>query len=53
MVDTTTVVRIPLLDGKMLRVVGERPEEKVRPLMSVKTSDKYQEEIVVVRDFLE
>nr|GFA19466.1 hypothetical protein [Tanacetum cinerariifolium] len=46
------VVRIPLLDGKVLRVVGERPEEKARLLMSVKTSDKYQEEIVVVRDFL-
>nr|GEV55952.1 hypothetical protein [Tanacetum cinerariifolium] len=45
------VVRIPLLDGKVLRVVEERPEEKARLLMSVKTSDKYQEEIVVVRDF--
>nr|GEV09668.1 hypothetical protein [Tanacetum cinerariifolium] len=47
------VLRIPLLDGKVFRVVGERPEEKARLLMSVKTSDKYQEEIVVVRDFLE
>nr|GEU57595.1 hypothetical protein [Tanacetum cinerariifolium] len=47
------VVRIPLLDGKVLRVVGERPKDKARLLMSVKTSDKYQEEIVVVRDFLE
>nr|GEV52018.1 putative reverse transcriptase domain-containing protein [Tanacetum cinerariifolium] len=45
------VVRIPLLDGKVLRVVGERPKEKERLLMSVKTSDKYQEEIAVVRDF--
>nr|GEX10639.1 hypothetical protein [Tanacetum cinerariifolium] len=41
------VVRIPLLDGKVLRVVGERLKEKARLLMSVKTSDKYQEEIVV------
>nr|GEW45186.1 hypothetical protein [Tanacetum cinerariifolium] len=41
------VVRIPLLDGKVLRVVGERLEEKARLLMSVKTSKKYQEEIVV------
>ncbi|GKF50584.1 hypothetical protein Tco_0147051, partial [Tanacetum coccineum] len=41
------VVRIPLLDGKVLRVLGERPEEKVRFLMGVKK----QEEIVVVRDF--
>ncbi|GJS48668.1 putative reverse transcriptase domain-containing protein [Tanacetum coccineum] len=47
------VVRIPLLDGKVLRVLRERPEEKVRLLMSVKASDKKQEEIVVVRDFPE
>ncbi|GJW40589.1 reverse transcriptase domain-containing protein [Tanacetum coccineum] len=47
------VVRIPLLDGKVLRVLGERPEEKARLLMSAKTRDKKQEEIVVVRDFSE
>ncbi|GJY10387.1 putative reverse transcriptase domain-containing protein [Tanacetum coccineum] len=47
------VVRIPLPDGKVLRVVGERPEEKARLLMSSKASDKKQEEIVVVRDFPE
>nr|GEY49676.1 putative reverse transcriptase domain-containing protein [Tanacetum cinerariifolium] len=47
------LVRIPLLDGKVLRVVRERPEKKARLLMRVKTSDKYQEEIVVVRDFPE
>ncbi|GJY91998.1 putative reverse transcriptase domain-containing protein [Tanacetum coccineum] len=41
------VVRIPLPDRKVLRVVGERPEEKARFLMGVKK----QEEIVVVRDF--
>ncbi|GJS97130.1 putative reverse transcriptase domain-containing protein [Tanacetum coccineum] len=45
------VVRIPLPDGKVLRVVGERPKEKARLLMSAKASDKKQEEIVVVRDF--
>ncbi|GKF08477.1 putative reverse transcriptase domain-containing protein [Tanacetum coccineum] len=45
------VVRIPLLDGKVLRVLGERPEEKARLLMSAKARDKRQEEIVVVRDF--
>ncbi|GKA35674.1 putative reverse transcriptase domain-containing protein [Tanacetum coccineum] len=45
------VVRIPLLDGKVLRVLGERLEEKARLLMSAKASDKKQEEIVVVRDF--
>ncbi|GJR32304.1 putative reverse transcriptase domain-containing protein, partial [Tanacetum coccineum] len=30
------VVKIPLLDGKVLRVLGERPEEKERLLMSAK-----------------
>ncbi|GKD07688.1 putative reverse transcriptase domain-containing protein [Tanacetum coccineum] len=43
------VVRIPLSDGNVLRVLGERPEEKARFLMGVKK----QEEIVVVRDFPE
>ncbi|GJW68728.1 putative reverse transcriptase domain-containing protein [Tanacetum coccineum] len=47
------VVRIPLLDGKMLRVLGENPKEKVRQLMSAKAKEKKQEEIVVVKDFLE
>ncbi|GJR31421.1 putative reverse transcriptase domain-containing protein [Tanacetum coccineum] len=47
------VVRIPLLDGKVLRVLGERPKEKARLLMSIKASDKKQGEIIVVRDFLE
>ncbi|GJW35819.1 hypothetical protein Tco_0058739 [Tanacetum coccineum] len=41
-------VRIPLPNGKVLRVVGERPEEKARLLMSAKASDKKQEEIVVI-----
>ncbi|GJY26771.1 reverse transcriptase domain-containing protein [Tanacetum coccineum] len=47
------VVRIPLLDGKVHRVLGERPEEKARLLMSAKTIGEKQEEIVVVRDFPE
>ncbi|GJV35223.1 putative reverse transcriptase domain-containing protein [Tanacetum coccineum] len=41
------VVRIPLPNSNILRVLGERPEEKVRFLMGVKK----QEEIVMVRDF--
>nr|GEV12096.1 putative reverse transcriptase domain-containing protein [Tanacetum cinerariifolium] len=45
------VVRIPLLDDKVLRVLGKRSEEKARLLMSAKASDKNLEEIVVVRDF--
>ncbi|GJS71002.1 putative reverse transcriptase domain-containing protein [Tanacetum coccineum] len=43
------VVRIPLPDGNVLRVLGERLEEKARFLMGVKK----QEKIVVVRDFPE
>ncbi|GJZ86374.1 putative reverse transcriptase domain-containing protein [Tanacetum coccineum] len=45
------VVRIPLLDGKVLRVLGEKLEEKMRQLMSAKANEKKQEEIVVVKDF--
>ncbi|GJT33928.1 retrotransposable element Tf2 [Tanacetum coccineum] len=47
------VVRIPLPDGKVLRVLGERPEEEARFLMGAKAGDKKQEEIVLVRDFPE
>nr|GEY95782.1 hypothetical protein [Tanacetum cinerariifolium] len=47
------VVRIPLLDGKVLRVLGERSEDKARLLMSTKTRDKREEETVVVRDIPE
>nr|GEW23782.1 putative reverse transcriptase domain-containing protein [Tanacetum cinerariifolium] len=41
------VVRIPLPDSNMLRVLGERPKEKVRFFIGIKK----QEEIVVVRYF--
>nr|GEY51521.1 reverse transcriptase domain-containing protein [Tanacetum cinerariifolium] len=41
-----------IIDGKVLRVLGEKPGEKARLLMSAKVSDKKQEEIVRVRDFL-
>ncbi|GKD51971.1 putative reverse transcriptase domain-containing protein [Tanacetum coccineum] len=47
------VVRIPLPDGKVLRVLGERPKEKARFLMGAKAGDKKQEEIIMVRDFPE
>ncbi|GKB45885.1 putative reverse transcriptase domain-containing protein [Tanacetum coccineum] len=46
------VVRIPLLDGKVLRV-REKLEEKMRQLKSAKAKEKEQEDIVVVRDFPE
>ncbi|GKB83639.1 putative reverse transcriptase domain-containing protein [Tanacetum coccineum] len=45
------VVRIPLRNGKTLRVVGERPEEKVRHLRSAKAKEQKKEDIVVVRNF--
>ncbi|GJV94355.1 putative reverse transcriptase domain-containing protein [Tanacetum coccineum] len=41
------VVSIPLPDGKVLKVVGERPKENARFLMGVNK----QEEIVIVRYF--
>nr|GEW02871.1 hypothetical protein [Tanacetum cinerariifolium] len=47
------VVSIPLLDVKVLRVLGEKLDEKMRQLKSAKAKDKKQREIVVVRDFLE
>ncbi|GJV04774.1 putative reverse transcriptase domain-containing protein [Tanacetum coccineum] len=47
------VVRMPLLDGKVLRVLGEKPEEKMRQLKSAKAKEKEQKKIVVVRDFPE
>nr|GEV25065.1 hypothetical protein [Tanacetum cinerariifolium] len=47
------VVRIPLRNGKTLRVVGERPDEKVRHLRSAKAKEQKKEDIVVVRNFPE
>ncbi|GJU43845.1 hypothetical protein Tco_1201111 [Tanacetum coccineum] len=47
------VVRIPLPHGEMLRVLGEKPEEKVRHLMSAKTQEQKLKEIIVVRSFPE
>ncbi|GJZ22964.1 hypothetical protein Tco_0560003 [Tanacetum coccineum] len=47
------IVRIPLPNGKVLRVLRERLEEKARLLMSAKTIGKKEEDIVVVRDFPE
>ncbi|GJT58989.1 hypothetical protein Tco_1002522 [Tanacetum coccineum] len=46
------IVKIPLQKGKVLRVIGERPEENVRHFMSAKAIEQKQEEIVVVRTFL-
>nr|GEY88791.1 putative reverse transcriptase domain-containing protein [Tanacetum cinerariifolium] len=37
----------------VLRVLGEKPDEKIRQLKNAKAKDKKQREIVVVRDFPE
>nr|GEY66898.1 putative reverse transcriptase domain, ribonuclease H-like domain, aspartic peptidase domain protein [Tanacetum cinerariifolium] len=47
------VIRVPLQDGKVLRVIEERPEEKTSYLMSAKAKEQKQKDIVVVRDFPE
>ncbi|GKB59289.1 putative reverse transcriptase domain-containing protein [Tanacetum coccineum] len=43
------VVRIPLLDGKVLRVLGEKLKEKMRHLKSAKAKEKEQEEMLIPR----
>ncbi|GJU35120.1 putative reverse transcriptase domain-containing protein [Tanacetum coccineum] len=45
------VVRIPLQDGQVLRVIGERPEEKMIHLMSAKAKEQKQEEILWLETF--
>ncbi|GJU76730.1 putative reverse transcriptase domain-containing protein [Tanacetum coccineum] len=45
---TMKVVRIPLLNGKVLRVLGERPKEKIRHLVSAKAKEQKQEELVML-----
>ncbi|GJX61731.1 putative reverse transcriptase domain-containing protein [Tanacetum coccineum] len=47
------VVRIPLLHGDMLRVYGERSEEKVKHLMSAKAEEPKLEDITIVQNFSE
>ncbi|GJR85771.1 putative reverse transcriptase domain-containing protein [Tanacetum coccineum] len=42
----------PLQKGRVLRVIGERLKEKVRQLMSTKSKEQKQEDIVMVRNFL-
>nr|GEU70852.1 putative reverse transcriptase domain-containing protein [Tanacetum cinerariifolium] len=46
------VVRIPLQDSQVLRVIGDKPKDKMRHLMSTKAKEHKQKEIIVVRDFL-
>ncbi|GJR09472.1 putative reverse transcriptase domain-containing protein [Tanacetum coccineum] len=46
------VVRIPLPDGKVVRVIGERPVEKMRHLVSVKAKEHKQENLLWSETFL-
>ncbi|GJT91273.1 putative reverse transcriptase domain-containing protein [Tanacetum coccineum] len=47
------VVRIPLPPDKILRVLGEKLEEKVRCFMSAKAEEQKLKDIVIVRNFPE
>ncbi|GJR64655.1 putative reverse transcriptase domain-containing protein [Tanacetum coccineum] len=47
------VVRIPLRNGKTLRVIGERPKKKVRHLRSAKMKEQKKEDLFMVRNFPE
>jgi hypothetical protein len=47
------IVRIPLPNGEILKVRGERHEENSRHLMSTKTDERRLEDIPIVRDFPE
>nr|GEX93192.1 hypothetical protein [Tanacetum cinerariifolium] len=47
------IVRIPLPNGKILEVKGERPEKDPRSLVCIKADEKKLDDIWVVRDFPE
>ncbi|GJV78130.1 putative reverse transcriptase domain-containing protein [Tanacetum coccineum] len=47
------IVRIPLLNGEILEVQGERPEKDPRSLACIKADEKKLDDIRVVRDFPE
>ncbi|GKG23951.1 putative reverse transcriptase domain-containing protein, partial [Tanacetum coccineum] len=47
------IVHIPLLNGKILEVQGERPEKDLRSLACIKADEKKLDDIRVVRDFPE
>ncbi|GJV25761.1 putative reverse transcriptase domain-containing protein [Tanacetum coccineum] len=47
------IVRIPLPNGKILEVQGERPEKDLRSLACIKADEKKLDDICVVRDFPE
>nr|GEY58907.1 retrovirus-related Pol polyprotein from transposon TNT 1-94 [Tanacetum cinerariifolium] len=45
------IVRIPLLNGKILKVQGERPEKDPGSLVCIKADEKKLDDIRVVQDF--
>ncbi|GJU85167.1 putative reverse transcriptase domain-containing protein [Tanacetum coccineum] len=45
------IVRIPLLNGKILEVQSERPEKDLRSLAGIKADKKKLDDICVVQDF--
>ncbi|GKD20114.1 putative reverse transcriptase domain-containing protein [Tanacetum coccineum] len=47
------IVRIPLPNGKILEVQGERPEKDLGSLACIKAGEKKLDDICVVRDFPE
>ncbi|GJR90244.1 putative reverse transcriptase domain-containing protein [Tanacetum coccineum] len=46
------IVQIPLPNGEVLKVHGERPEGKLKYLTNMKTSERKLIDIPIVRDFL-
>nr|GEV29662.1 putative reverse transcriptase domain-containing protein [Tanacetum cinerariifolium] len=46
------VVRVPLQDGKVLRVIGERPKEKMQHLRSAKTKEQKTRRLLWLKTFL-
>ncbi|GKB58310.1 putative reverse transcriptase domain-containing protein [Tanacetum coccineum] len=46
------IARIRLPHGKILRVLGEKPKENIRHLMSAKAEEHKLKDVVVVRNFL-
>ncbi|GJZ47015.1 putative reverse transcriptase domain-containing protein [Tanacetum coccineum] len=47
------IIRIPLSNGKILEVQGERPEKDPRSLACIKANEKKLDDIQIVRDFSE
>ncbi|GJX07535.1 hypothetical protein Tco_0233747 [Tanacetum coccineum] len=45
------IVRIPLPNGKILKIQGERPKKDLKSLSCIKTDKKNYGDIRIVRDF--